>query len=228
MTFGIVVFPGSNCDYDGYRAIKDILGQPAKFIWHKDTNLKGMDVMIVPGGFSYGDYLRAGAIASFSPVIGAVKEFAQDGGLVMGICNGFQILTECGLLPGALRRNRDLRFLCRDVNLRTENGKTIFTRGLEESQVIRLPIAHNEGNYYCSDEEYQHILGYDGILFRYCDIDGKVGDRHNPNGSRESIAGIINEKGNVMGMMPHPERYVEDLLGGRDGALIFKSILNGN
>ena len=224
MKFGVVVFPGANCDYDSYRAVKDHLKQRVKFIWHGDVDFGDLDVVILPGGFSYGDYLRAGAIARFSPVINAVKKFAEKGGLIIGICNGFQVLTESGLLPGTMMRNRGLRFLCRDVFLRTENNNNPFARLLETGDVIRLPIAHNQGNFYCSDDEYKRIEDYGGVVFRYCGPEGDVDDRFNPNGSRGSIAGIVNEKGNVMGMMPHPERYVEELLGGSDGSKIFGSI----
>ncbi|MBD3233024.1 MAG: phosphoribosylformylglycinamidine synthase subunit PurQ [candidate division Zixibacteria bacterium] len=225
MTFGVIVFPGSNCDYDAYRAVKDVLNQPVKFIWHKDTDLAGADVIIIPGGFSYGDYLRGGAIARFSPVIGSVMKFAESGGIVLGICNGFQILCESGLLPGALVRNRNLRFICKDVYLLTENSDTVFTQSLSHNEVIRLPVAHNDGNYYCSEKDYEYLKSYKGITFRYCDKKGNVDDKYNPNGSSYSIAGIINEKGNVMAMMPHPERYMESILHGDDGRKIFESIL---
>lgn len=225
MKFGVVVFPGSNCDYDSYRAVKDHLETPVRFVWHKDIDVRDLDAIILPGGFSYGDYLRAGAISRFSPVMSAVKRFADDGGLVLGICNGFQVLTESGLLPGTLIRNRDLRFICKDIYLITENNNTPFSRSLEPGEVIRLPVAHNQGNYYCSQEEYDRLREREAIVFRYCDAEGRIDDRYNPNGSIGSIAGIINERGNVMGMMPHPERYVDDLLSGSDGLKIFRSML---
>ncbi|MCP4632607.1 MAG: phosphoribosylformylglycinamidine synthase subunit PurQ [candidate division Zixibacteria bacterium] len=227
MNFGVVVFPGSNCDYDSYRAIKDTLKQPVKFVWHQDIDIEKLDVIIIPGGFSYGDYLRAGAIARFSPVIKAIREFADKGGLVLGICNGFQILTESGLLPGTLMSNRGLRFKCKDIYLKTENNNTKFTFEIARDGLLRLPIAHNEGNFYCSADEYKRIEDYGGIVFRYCSSEGELAQEFNPNGSLGAVAGIINEKGNVMGMMPHPERYVEGVLGGEDGKYIFDSIING-
>ncbi len=226
MNFGVVTFPGSNCDYDSYRAVKDIIKQPVRFLWHKDTRFDDLDIIILPGGFSYGDYLRAGAIAKFSPVMGGVKAFADAGGYVLGICNGFQILTELGLLPGTLMRNNNLKFICKDVYLLVENNQTPFTNRYKKNQIVRLPIAHNEGNYYCDEKDLNYLKSYNGIVFRYCGPNGRITDGYNPNGSVESIAGIINEKGNVMGMMPHPERYVEGLLGGEDGAEIFKSIID--
>ncbi|MBD3170412.1 MAG: phosphoribosylformylglycinamidine synthase subunit PurQ [candidate division Zixibacteria bacterium] len=228
MKFGVVVFPGSNCDYDSYRAVKDSLNQQVEFIWHGDEDTSGFDAIILPGGFSYGDYLRAGAIASFSRIIASVKKFAENGGFVMGICNGFQVLTESGLLPGTLMLNTNLRFICRDIYLRTENDSTAFSSELSGGEVIRLPVAHNQGNYFCSDDVYHRLNDYGGIIFRYCTPGGKTTEDANPNGSRDSIAGIMNERGNVMGMMPHPERYVEDLLGGTDGIKIFGSLVNAN
>lgn len=213
MNFGIVVFPGTNCDRDCYYVIRDILNQPVKFIWHRENDLKGIDCVVLPGGFSYGDYLRAGAIARFSPIMSTVREFADKGGLVIGICNGFQILTEAGLLPGALGRNRSLRFICRYVNLIIERNDTPFTSEFEKGEIVRMPIAHNEGNYYIDDlskVEKQVVLRYYG---------------ENPNGALDNIAGIVNERGNVFGLMPHPERCSEKILGSEDGLRIFKSIV---
>ncbi|MGC8971646.1 MAG: phosphoribosylformylglycinamidine synthase subunit PurQ [bacterium] len=213
MNFGIVVFPGTNCDRDCYYVIEDILNQPVRFIWHKENNLKGIDCVVLPGGFSYGDYLRSGAIARFSPIMSSVKEFADRGGLVIGICNGFQILTEAELLPGALGRNKGLRFICKYVNLIIERNDTPFTSEFKKGEIVRMPIAHNEGNYYIDDlskVEKQIVLKYYG---------------ENPNGSLANIAGIVNEKGNVFGLMPHPERCSEKILGSEDGLRIFKSIV---
>ena len=213
MNFGIVVFPGTNCDRDCYYVIKDILNQPVRFIWHRENDLKGIDCVVLPGGFSYGDYLRAGAIARFSPIMSSVKEFADKGGLVIGICNGFQILTEAGLLPGALGRNRNLKFICRYVDLIIERNDTPFTSEFKKGEIVRMPIAHNEGNYYIDDIsriETQVVLRYYG---------------ENPNGAIDNIAGIVNERGNVFGLMPHPERCSEKILGSEDGLRIFKSIV---
>jgi len=213
MNFGIVVFPGTNCDRDCYYVIKDILNQPVRFIWHRENDLKGIDCVVLPGGFSYGDYLRAGAIARFSPIMSSVKEFADKGGLVIGICNGFQILTEAGLLPGALGRNRSLKFICRYVDLIIERNDTPFTSEFKKGEIVRMPIAHNEGNYYIDDIsriETQVVLRYYG---------------ENPNGAIDNIAGIVNERGNVFGLMPHPERCSEKILGSEDGLRIFKSIV---
>jgi len=213
MNFGIVVFPGTNCDRDCYYVIKDILNQPVRFIWHRENDLKGIDCVVLPGGFSYGDYLRAGAIARFSPIMSSVKEFADKGGLVIGICNGFQILTEAGLLPGALGRNRSLKFICRYVDLIIERNDTPFTLDFKKGEIIRMPIAHNEGSYYIDDIskiEKQVVLRYYG---------------ENPNGAIDNIAGIVNERGNVFGLMPHPERCSEKILGSEDGLRIFKSIV---
>ncbi|MCI0449077.1 MAG: phosphoribosylformylglycinamidine synthase subunit PurQ [Chlorobi bacterium] len=218
--FGIIVFPGSNCDHDAYNVLKNVLKQDTKFLWHKDSTIGDRDVIIVPGGFSYGDYLRCGAIARFSNIMKDVVRFASDGGIVIGICNGFQIVCEAGLLPGALIRNANLKFVCRNVTLNIENKKTIFTssfNGGVNKDKITIPIAHADGNYICSIEIYKNLFENNQILFRYED---------NPNGSFESIAGIINKKGNVMGMMPHPERASEDLVGGHDGRHIFESVIN--
>lgn len=225
MKFGVIVFPGSNCDHDAYHVAKHVLGQEATFIWHKEESIGDVDLVIVPGGFSYGDYLRAGAIARFSPVMGDVVRFAREGGLVMGICNGFQVLCESHLLPGALMRNASLRFACKNVYLRVENADTPYTNALEVGQVIRVPIAHGEGNFYASDEVLDKLEGNGQVVFRYCDVDGRITPESNPNGSSRNIAGIVNEKANVIGMMPHPERCAEAVLGLTDGVHVFRSIL---
>jgi len=225
MKIGVVVFPGSNCDHDCQHVFKDVLGQYVEMIWHKETLLAGLDAIVVPGGFSYGDYLRTGAIARFSPVMGAVKEFAQKGGLVIGICNGFQILLEAGLLPGAMLRNRSLHFICKDVYVRVENAATPFTSACTPGQVLKIPIAHAEGNYYTDPVTLAGLQANAQVVFRYCDADGKITPEANPNGSLDNIAGIRNDRGNVLGMMPHPERCAEDLLGNEDGRLIFVSML---
>ena len=227
MKFGIVVFPGSNCDHDCYHVIRHVIEQKAEFIWHKEEKLSGYDCLILPGGFSYGDYLRTGAIAKFSPVMSSVIDFAEQGGLVIGICNGFQILLESGLLPGAMKRNNSLKFICKDIYLRTDNSTTSFTNLLEEEEVLRIPIAHADGNYYADDETLEKMRDNNQIVFRYSDHLGRTDPDANPNGSRENIAGIINEKGNVLGMMPHPERCAEEILGNKDGRKIFESILRG-
>ena len=224
MKFGVVVFPGSNCDHDAYHVISKHVGQPVDFIWHRDTDLGGYDAVIIPGGFSYGDYLRAGALARFSPVMNSVKEFAAKGNLVLGICNGFQILCEAGLLPGALIRNRELHFVCAHVNVRVENINTPFTHELKPGSILSLPIAHAEGNYVCDDQTLAELQHEDRIIFRYCDRDGQVTDEANSNGSRDNIAGICNQKRNVLGLMPHPERACEDLLGSSDGREVFRSL----
>jgi phosphoribosylformylglycinamidine synthase subunit PurQ / glutaminase len=224
MKFGVVVFPGSNCDADCYHAVKD-MGHEVEYIWHKDTDLKGSECIIIPGGFSYGDYLRSGAIARFSPVMDKVIEFANQGGYVIGICNGFQILLECGLLPGAMLRNNCLKFRCADSWLRVENADTPFSNLLEKGQVIRVPVAHGEGNYYIDAEGLKTLEETGRIVFRYSTMDGEITQEANPNGSVHNIAGIVNEQGNVLGMMPHPERCIDELLGGTDGKLIFQSIV---
>jgi phosphoribosylformylglycinamidine synthase len=224
MKFGVIIFPGSNCDHDAYHVISKHVGQPVDFIWHKETDLSGFDAVIIPGGFSYGDYLRAGALARFSPVMKAVKEFAVGGGLVMGICNGFQILCEAGLLPGALMRNRGLHFICEYVNVRVETGNTPFTNRLRQGAVLNIPIAHAEGNYVCDDATYNELLREQRIIFRYCDEDGRATDAANPNGARGNIAGICNRERNVLGLMPHPERACEGLLGSNDGRGVFQSL----
>lgn len=226
MKFGVIVFPGSNCDHDAYHVISKHVGQPVDFIWHRETDLSAYDAVIVPGGFSYGDYLRAGALANFSPVMESVKKFAADGKFVFGICNGFQILCESGLLPGALMRNRDLHFICKHVNIRVENQSTPFTNALSKDDILSIPIAHAEGNYVCDDAVYQQLEENNQIIFRYCDEKGEINDRSNPNGSRSNIAGICNFDRNVLGMMPHPERACEELLGSNDGRDIFRSLTN--
>ena len=224
MKFGVVVFPGSNCDHDAYHAVSKYLGQPVGFIWHKETDLSGYDAVIVPGGFSYGDYLRAGALARFSPVMKSIKDFAAAGNYVFGICNGFQILCEAGLLPGALMRNAGLHFICRHVNLRVENKNTPYTSGYENGSVLSIPIAHAEGNYACDDATYNSLEENGQIIFRYCDESGEITPESNPNGARSNIAGICNQDRNVLGMMPHPERACEDLLGSNDGRAMFSSL----
>jgi phosphoribosylformylglycinamidine synthase len=216
MKFGVIVFPGSNCDHDCYNAVKDVLKQPVEYIWHQEKKLDHLDCVIVPGGFSYGDYLRCGAIARFSPVMEAVKKHADRGGLVIGICNGFQILTEAGLLPGALIRNRDLHFICKHVKLKVENNKTPFTRKLKKGQILNIPIAHGEGNYQCDKKTLAELKKNSQIAFTY------YGE--NPNGSTANIAGIFNKRKNVLGMMPHPERASEAILGSADGLSIFTSM----
>jgi len=226
MRIGIVVFPGSNCDRDCFYAVKNVFNQDAEYIWHKDTVLDRFGCIILPGGFSYGDYLRPGAIARFSPVMNKILDFAKAGGLVVGICNGFQILLEAGLLPGVMLRNSGLRFICRYVYIKTENNKTPFTNLSSEGHVFKIPIAHNEGNYYIGDEGLKSLKENNQIVFRYCDKDGTVSKENNPNGALENIAGIVNKQGNVLGMMPHPERSSENALGSEDGAVIFNSIFN--
>ncbi len=224
MKFGVVTFPGANCDYDAYSAVKHVLNEDVEFLWHKSDDLLGCDVVILPGGFTYGDYLRAGAIARFSPIMEKVIAFAKSGGLVMGICNGFQVLTECGLLPGALIRNSHLRFSCKYVYLRVENNATSFTGAASRGEVLKIPIAHGEGNYYHFDGEIKSLEDNGQVVFRYVDPDGNVTDEANPNGSINNIAGITNEQGNVLGMMPHPERAVEDILGSADGLKVLESV----
>lgn len=226
MKFGIIVFPGSNCDHDCYHAVKHVFGQEAEYVWHKETSLKGLDCVILPGGFSYGDYLRTGAIARFSPVMGEVIKFAGRGGLVLGICNGFQILTEAGLLPGALMRNRGLKFICSHVNLRVENDSSVFTGAYKRGQALNIPIAHADGNYFADDDTVKRLEDTDRIVYRYCAPDGSISTDANPNGSLANIAGILNDRGNVMGTMPHPERACEPVLGSTDGRGVFESILS--
>lgn len=224
--FGVLVFPGSNCDHDAYHAVKSVLGQEARFIWHKESTIGDADVVIIPGGFSYGDYLRSGAIAKFSPIMQDVVRFARDGGLVMGICNGFQVLCETGLLPGALMRNESLKFVCRAVNVRVETTETPFTSDLAAGEVITIPVAHGDGNFFASGEELDQLEANEQVVLRYCDESGNVTRESNPNGSARNIAGIVNQRRNVLGMMPHPERHVESLLGPDDGLRIFRSVVN--
>jgi len=225
MNVGVIVFPGSNCDHDCQHVFQNVLGQSVQMIWHKETSLKGIDAVILPGGFSYGDYLRTGAIARFSPVMGAVKAFAKDGGAVIGICNGFQILLEAGLLPGAMLRNKSLHFICKDVYVKVENAATAFTEACESGQVLKIPVAHADGNYYTDPVTLAAMQANAQIVLRYCTPERKVTSEANPNGSLDNIAGIINPEGNVLGMMPHPERCAEDILGNKDGKLIFLSLL---
>jgi len=224
MKFAIIVFPGSNCDHDAYHAAKHVLGHEAEFVWHKETSLKGADVVILPGGFSHGDYLRTGAIARFSPVMTAVSEFARKGGPVVGICNGFQILLEAGLLPGAMLRNRDLKFHCEHVRVRVEQINTPFTRLATRGQVLSLPIAHGEGNYFAEPDVIRTLEATGRVVFRYCDASGEATDAANPNGALHNIAGICNDTGNVVGLMPHPERACESALGSTDGLILFESV----
>lgn len=226
MKFGVVVFPGSNCDVDAWHVARNVLGQEAEYVWHAQQDLGGFDCLILPGGFSYGDYLRAGAVARFSPVMQAVRDFAAQGGLVLGICNGFQILCESGLLPGALYRNRDLKFHCHFVNLLVENNETPFTRLYAPGQVLKIPIAHGEGNYFIDEAGLGDLEQRGQIVFRYCDPQGRVTPEANPNGSTANIAGICNREGNVLGMMPHPERCAEEILGSGDGRGLFESVLS--
>lgn len=226
MKFGVVVFPGSNCDHDAYHAVGTVLHQPVEFLWHGSENLAGCDAVILPGGFAFGDYLRTGAIARFSPVMRSVERFARRGGLVIGICNGFQILLEAGLLPGAMLRNQGLRFLCRYVYLRVETTKTPFTCAARRGQVLKIPIAHMEGNYFCDDRTLAELEGTDQIVLRYTTPAGEIDESANPNGALAAIAGICNRERNVFGMMPHPERAVEASLGSADGLVIFKSMIN--
>ena len=228
MKFGVLVFPGSNCDHDCYHAFKHVLGQQTDFVWHKESDVSKYDCLVVPGGFSYGDYLRTGAIARFSPVMDAVRKHADRGKLVLGICNGFQILTESGLLPGALMRNESLKFVCRHVDLRVENVDTPFTRRAKKGDVLRIPIAHGEGNYYADEATLDSLEKKGQVLVRYSGPSGDVSTEFNPNGSRNNIAGICNEKRNVFGLMPHPERAAEAALGSVDGLKILKSIVDLN
>lgn len=225
MKIGVVVFPGSNCDHDAYYALKHEIGVDTTFLFHKEHDLQDVDAIVLPGGFSYGDYLRCGAIARFSPIMREVVRFAQSGGPVIGICNGFQILCEAQLLPGALLRNNGLRFISKHVYIKTTNNRTIFTGELAEGEVLRIPIAHGEGNYYADPEILQELQADGRIVFQYCDADGNVTAEANPNGSQSNIAGIVNAKGNVLGMMPHPERACSPILGSTDGLGIFRSIV---
>ena len=225
MTIGVLVFPGSNCDHDAYHALKHVMGVETKFIFHKETDLSGIDAIIIPGGFSYGDYLRSGAIARFSPVMQAVQEFAAKGGPVLGICNGFQILLESGLLPGAMLHNQQLRFTCKQIYLRTESRNTVFTSEIPQNKILKVPVAHGEGNYYADEETLKKLIENDQIIFRYVGPNGENDSNYNPNGAIQNIAGICNESRNVLGMMPHPERAMESILGSSDGKYIFESLL---
>ena len=226
MRFSVTVFPGSNCDHDCEYVVRNVMGQPVEMVWHKETDLRNPDCVIVPGGFSYGDYLRTGAIARFSPVMKSVADFAAKGGLVFGICNGFQILCEAGLLPGVLVRNRSLKFICKNVYLKVESTDSPFTNACPTSKALKIPIAHGEGNYFIDPEGLKKLKDHRQILVRYCDAHGKVTEEANPNGSLENIAGICNEKRNVFGMMPHPDRSGEDVLGSHDGKYFWESILS--
>ncbi|HVT43248.1 MAG TPA: phosphoribosylformylglycinamidine synthase subunit PurQ [Thermoanaerobaculia bacterium] len=225
MKFGVVVLPGSNCDHDAFHVAHSVLGADTEILWHKDTGLKGADCVIIPGGFAYGDYLRAGALAKFAPIMSAIRDHAAGGGLVLGICNGFQVLTEVGLLPGALMRNEHLRFVCREVILRVERADLPFTAALEEGELLRMPIAHGEGNFHADAETLDELERNRQIVFRYADEKGLATVESNPNGSSRNIAGICNRQGNVLGLMPHPERCAETILGNADGLKIFRSIV---
>ncbi|MEK6759218.1 MAG: phosphoribosylformylglycinamidine synthase subunit PurQ [Deltaproteobacteria bacterium] len=225
MKFGVLVFPGSNCDHDCYHAVKHVFGCETEYVWHKTTDLKGFDCLILPGGFSYGDYLRTGAIARFSPVMNEVVAFAKRGGLVLGICNGFQILTEAGLLPGVLMRNKGLKFICKDTHLRVDNNTSAFTSEYAEGQTISVPIAHADGSYYADADTVKRLEDGGRIAFRYASAEGIVNDEANPNGAVANIAGVLNEAGNVLGMMPHPERACEPELGSTDGRAVFESVI---
>ncbi|RMD95665.1 MAG: phosphoribosylformylglycinamidine synthase subunit PurQ [Calditrichaeota bacterium] len=225
MKCGVVVFPGSNCDHDLYYVLKHIMGQEVRFVWHKENDLRDLDAVFLPGGFSYGDYLRTGAIARFSPVMNEVIQFARKGKPVMGICNGFQILCEAGLLPGALLRNQQLDFVCKPVYIRVETTHTLFTQACQPGQVLKMPVAHGDGNYFVDAETLADIQANEQVVFRYCTAEGKIEKAANPNGSLENIAGIRNRQGNVLGMMPHPERASERLLGSDDGKMIFASLV---
>lgn len=224
MKFGVIIFPGSNCDHDAFWTIENVLKQQARFLWHESHDLQNCDAIIVPGGFAFGDYLRTGAIARFSPVMESVKKFADQGGIVIGICNGFQILCEAGLLPGALMRNSGLKYVCKPVHVRVENTDTPFTNACCQGEVLRIPIGHMEGNYFCDENTLAELQRDNRIVFRYCDEQGQITPESNPNGSLDNIAGICSPGRNVLGMMPHPERASEDVLGGTDGFKVFESL----
>jgi phosphoribosylformylglycinamidine synthase I len=226
MKFGVLVFPGSNCDHDTYNVIAELARQPVTFLWHDSEDLRNCDAIVVPGGFAYGDYLRTGAIARFSPVMQSVKKFAAGGGLVLGICNGFQILCESGLLPGALMRNQGLKYICKQVYLRTETTNTPFTNRMTKGQVVKIPIGHMEGNYFCDEATLDSLESEDRVVFRYSTPEGEINKAANPNGSIGNIAGILNEGRNVLGMMPHPDRSSESLLGSSDGLAVFESMVS--
>ena len=223
---GVVVFPGSNCDHDAYYAFKKVLDCETRFLWHKETNIKESDLIILPGGFSYGDYLRTGSIARFSPIMNTVIDFAEKGGHVMGICNGFQILLEAGLLPGVMLKNKSLQFVCKDVYLSVANNNTVFTKDISPDQVLKIPVAHGEGHYFADETALKQLEENNQIVFRYSSPENIIDDIYNPNGSVNNIAGIVNKQGNVLGMMPHPERSCDPLLGKTDGQLIFRSVIN--
>lgn len=225
MKFGVVVFPGSNCDHDTYHVIKNVIRQEVEFLWHYQNSLHDCDVVVLPGGFSYGDYLRTGAIAKFAPIMTKIKQFASDGGIVLGICNGFQILQEAGLLPGAMLRNRRLKFICRQINLRVESTNTFFTSACAKEQILSMPVAHNEGSFYADNRTLDELKANDQIVFRYCDERGRLTEGANVNGSLMNVAGVCNKTRNVLGLMPHPERASEEALGSTDGRLIFDSIV---
>lgn len=225
-TFGVIVFPGANCDHDAYHALAHVMNAETQFLWHKDTDLSGIDFLLVPGGFSYGDYLRSGAIARFSPIMQSVVDFVEQGRPVLGICNGFQILLEAGLLPGAMLHNQQLRFVCKRTYIRCETTDSLFTRSLEKGQVLDIPVAHGEGNYFTDQDQLKELQDNNQVLFRYCNARGETTPEANFNGSVDNIAGICNKKRNVLGMMPHPERAVEKLIGSTDGKLIFESALH--
>jgi phosphoribosylformylglycinamidine synthase subunit PurQ / glutaminase len=225
MKFGVIVFPGSNCDLDAYHLIREVLQEEVAYIWHEESSVAGFDALILPGGFSYGDYLRSGAIARFAPVMAAVEQFAGQGGLVLGICNGFQVLAEAGLLPGALYRNAHLQFRCRKALIRVENAGLPFTMAARQGQILQVPVAHGGGNFYADPELLQELNEQNRVVFRYVDEAGEAGAGANPNGSLENIAGVCNAAGNVLGMMPHPERAGESLLGSTDGLVVFRSML---
>jgi phosphoribosylformylglycinamidine synthase len=225
MKAGVVVFPGSNCDRDAAVTLQAVTGRPAQMIWHGDSDMPDCDLIVVPGGFSYGDYLRSGAMAAHSPICRAIVEKAKKGVPVLGICNGFQVLTETGLLPGVLMRNASLRYICRDVHIRAERTDTIFTAGYEAGKAIRIPIAHKDGNYFADSETLDRLEGEGRVAFRYCDEDGDVSETANPNGSQRNIAGLYSENGRILGMMPHPERLADEMLGGIDGRALFQSLV---
>jgi phosphoribosylformylglycinamidine synthase I len=225
MKFGVIIFPGSNCDHDALWTVQNVAKQSATFLWHESRDLENCDAIIVPGGFAFGDYLRTGAIAKFSPVMDSVRRFAESGGLVLGICNGFQILCESGLLPGALMRNAGLKYVCKPVQVRVENTLTPFTNGCSQDEVLTIPIGHMEGNYFCDQETLDELLSQNRVVFRYCNPSGEIAASANPNGSLDNIAGICSAGGNVVGMMPHPERSAEAELGCTDGIKIFQSMV---
>ncbi len=228
MKCGVVVFPGSNCDHDCYHILKHVFGLDARFLWHKESGFGDLDLVVLPGGFSYGDYLRAGAIARFSPIMKSVAEFADRGGKVLGICNGFQVLVEAGLLPGALMRNQSQKFICKPVHLKTENFDTAFTRECESRPILKIPIAHHDGNYFAPPDDIQRMEDNGQIAFRYCDQDGVASEDVNPNGSTGNIAGVFNETKNVLGLMPHPERAADPAWPDLDGRLIFQSLISAS